>query len=200
MRAHREIRTAPAKAAAAGCLALRCVSLLCAEHGDSVIGECRHVRFVGGQSAAQPFAPGLEVEVSGAEDVELGVVIAEEVREHLLRVGVQVAAKGRWKARVKRDPAAQALSSPDLTRLQVYISTGESESALWRICSYEACTPSEIFDEDECVRKMEGGALVIERVAARRIERAAELRENGCFDASEDQERAEGDGRGLHVA
>ena len=55
VRAHREVRTAPAKAAAAGCLALHCVSLLCGEHGDgdSVIGKCRQVRFVGGHQLAE---------------------------------------------------------------------------------------------------------------------------------------------------
>ena len=101
------------------------------------------------QSAAQPFAPGLEVEVSGAEDIELGVVIAaEELRKHRVPNVVQVAAKGRWKARLKRDPAAQVRSSPDLTRHQVSVSTGEIESAMWRKYSYAACIPSELFDED----------------------------------------------------
>ena len=102
------------------------------------------------QSAAQPFAPGLHVEVSGAEDIEPGVVIAQELREHRVHV-VQVAANGRWKARLKRDPAAQALSSPDLTQRQVSINARDNESALCHICSYAACTPSEIFDEDVCV-------------------------------------------------
>ena len=52
--------------------------------------------------------------VGGAEDVELGVVIAEKLREHRVRDAVQVP-----HLRLEGAPAKKALSSPGLPRINV---------------------------------------------------------------------------------
>lgn len=128
-----------------------------------MVGRSGCLRGVGWQGVAQPFAPGAELpgkevevgqaEALGAEHVELGVVIAQDVREHVVGhvVGdAQVTTNTANNATDTRTddtdvrPCAQlrsrrpacSLSSPGLTRISVSPSKAARAREIW--CVYPA--------------------------------------------------------------